>query len=364
MSRSRAALSIVALLLLSLQSLAVFADDKVVQIRAVVASVPPFVMEEKGQLTGFSVDLWNEVAARLNLKTTYRVAPNVDAMGTALRNKEADVVVSAVFFTAERDREFDFPYPILNAGLQVMVPDTGQSGSASPLEAFLEILFSRSMAYWLVAALVLIVVPANVIWLLERRTSDSVSQSDKYFPGIFHAMVWAAESMVSQAQEMPRHRIARVLGIVWLFTGVVFVAFFTAQLTSDLTVQQIRGSINGPEDLPGKEIGTIAGSPGDTYGRSIGAHVHGFNQLDDLYAALLHKQVDAVVLGAPALKYFASHGGAGQVRIVGPEFKKGDLGFVVQMDSPLRKEISTTLLAMKEDGTYRRIYEKWFGGKE
>jgi ABC-type amino acid transport substrate-binding protein len=28
-----------------------------------------------------------------------------------------------------------------------------------------------------------------------------------------------------------------------------------------------------------------------------------------------------------------------------------------------RKGISTALLAMKEDGTYQRIYEKWFGGE-
>ena len=45
-----------------------------------------------------------------------------------------------------------------------------------------------------------------------------------------------------------------------MFVGVVFVAFYTAQLAATLTVQQIQGGINGPEDLPGKKVATTRGS--------------------------------------------------------------------------------------------------------
>ena len=41
--------------------------------------VAPFVMERGDALTGFSVDLWEEVAARLKVKTTYEKAPNISA---------------------------------------------------------------------------------------------------------------------------------------------------------------------------------------------------------------------------------------------------------------------------------------------
>ena len=68
-----------------------------------------------------------------------------------------------------------------------------------------------------------------------------------------------------------------------------------------------------------------------------------------------------MVLGAPALQYHAAHEGLGKVRVVGPEFKKGDVGFVVPLGSPLRRRISSTLLMLKEDGSYQRIHEKWFG---
>ena len=113
-----------------------------------------------------------------------------------------------------------------------MVRSSAQGAEDRPLRAFLKILFSRWMLYWLVAALLLVLVPAHLIWLLDRRSKDGISTSENYFPGIFDAMAWTAEAMLAQAPRMPRHKFAHLLAILWLFTGVVFVAFFTAQLTA------------------------------------------------------------------------------------------------------------------------------------
>jgi ABC-type amino acid transport substrate-binding protein len=49
--------------------------------------------------------------------------------------------------------------------------------------------------------------------------------------------------------------------------------------------------------------------------------------------------------------------------LVGSQFDRNDVGFVVPPDSSLRKRVNRQLLALHEDGTYRRIYAKWFGGE-
>jgi polar amino acid transport system substrate-binding protein len=49
------------------------------------------------------------------------------------------------------------------------------------------------------------------------------------------------------------------------------------------------------------------------------------------------------------------------VRVVGPEFKKSDLGFMVPLHSPLRRKVDSALVALREDGTYERLRERWFG---
>jgi len=39
------------------------------------------------------------------------------------------------------------------------------------------------------------------------------------------------------------------------------------------------------------------------------------------------------------------------------------VGFVFQIGDPLRRRVSSVLVAMREDGTYQKYYEKWFGSE-
>ena len=146
-----------------------------------------------------------------------------------------------------------------------------------------------------------------------------------------------------------------------MFTGVVFVAFYTAQLTASLTVQQIRGPINSPQDLVGKSVGTTRGSTAAVYLNEVKAKVLEFEKVDDLYNALLNQQVDAVVFDSPALLYYVTHDGRGLARIVGNVFHYEDYGIVFPTGSPLRKHVNEALLALRENDAYQRIYEEWFG---
>jgi polar amino acid transport system substrate-binding protein len=342
------------LLLLAVASPAL-AQEKRTEIRAVTGVLPPLVIEDRGHLTGFSIDPWEAVAEKLGVRTTYRIVPDVAGFFDALRSGQTDVGVSGAFYTAERDRDFDFTYSILNSGLPVMVRSTGQGPEDRPLASFLSVLFSRSMLYWIIAALLLLLIPAHVVWFLDRRNQDGVSPSEKYFPGIFHAMSWAAEGLLGQAMVMPRQRLAHLLANLWLFAGVVFVAFFTAQLTATITLDQFRGTINGPEDLPGKPVATIRGTTSAGYLRGVRARVREFAQPEEMFSALLSGESDAVDFTATALRYCAAHDGAGKVRMVGPEFRKADLGFVVPLNSPLRRRVDRALVILHDEGTYQRI---------
>lgn len=95
-------------------------------LRVATFILSPFVMQQGGTLTGFSIDLWNEIAARLGVKTSYQMTPDVNALLASLRSGNADIAVSGLFYSTERDREFDFSYPIMQAGLPIMVRDTGR----------------------------------------------------------------------------------------------------------------------------------------------------------------------------------------------------------------------------------------------
>jgi polar amino acid transport system substrate-binding protein len=333
------------------------------ELRVVTRVLPPVVVDQNGTMTGFSIDLWNKIAEHLQLKVRYQVAPDVRALLDDVRDGKADVGVAAISITSAREAAFDFSHPILSAGLQIMVRGKGQETDSNPLMELLGLLFSKTILLWLGIALLLILVPAHIIWLLERRHPNGIIPTDKYLPGIFHAMYWAAGTLATQAEQMPRQWLARFLAVLWMFTGVVFVAFYTAQLTATLTVQQIQGTINGPDDLQGKKVATTRGSTAAAYLRELRAQVVEVSTIEEAYQALVNKEADAVVFDAPILLYYAANEGKGRVHMVGLPFRKEDYGIVFQSGSPLRKQVNNALLAMREDGSYQQIYDKWFSAK-
>ena len=67
-------------------------------------------------------------------------------------------------------------------------------------------------------------------------------------------------------------------------------ALYTAQLTTALTVEQIRGAIEGPGDLLGKQVATIAHSTAADYFREQHAQVQEFATTDQMFKALLDKK--------------------------------------------------------------------------
>src|ERR1700752_4195281 len=160
---------------------------------------------------------------------------------------------------------------------------------------------------------------------------------------------------------MPRAALARIFGFFWMFASVVFIAYFTAAVTSNLTLQQLRGEINGPQDLPGKRVASVRASTSIEYLRQHDVDAVEFAKVEEAFQALQENQVDAIVYDAPVLLYYAAHEGKGKVQTVGAIFRKENYGIAIPDKSPLRKRVNEVLLKLKENGTYDQLYSKWFG---
>ena len=65
---------------------------------------------------------------------------------------------------------------------------------------------------------------------------------------------------------------------------------------------------------------------------------------------------------APVLQHRASITGSSRETIVGAVFQREDDGIALPTGSALRKKINETLLALRADGTYDRLYEHYFSG--
>lgn len=330
--------------------------EKIIKVATRV--IPPFVIQEDNRLTGFSIDLWRSIADEINVKSEFLIQPDVNQLLNTVKSGQAEIGISAVSITSDRYKSFDFSQPILESGLQILVRDESAS-HASWLSAF-TVLISPALLQLVGLMLVLIVISAHIIWWFERRHPRGMIANTAYFPGIFQACWWAAATLATQADEMPKGATARVVAIFWMFTSVVFVAYFTATVTTSLTIQQLRGTINGPEDLPGQRVATTAGSTSALYLQQHNAQVLEFPKIEDAYDALLSNKAEAVVFDAPVLLYYASRQGRGKVHTVGAIFRQENYGIVLPPNSPYEKAINKALLTLRENGTYQDLYSKWF----
>lgn len=332
-------------------------------LRVATRVVPPFVISGQDQkiegqkLSGFSIELWNAIAKELGIKSQFIVAGNVKQILTTVQSKRADVGIAAISITSEREKALDFSQPMFDAGLQVLVRD-GDGNNNTP--SIFSVLLSPAMLQALGIVALLVLIPSHIVWLVERNHEGGIIEDKKYFPGIFKAIWWAAGTLGAQADEMPRSPLGRMLALLWMFTGLAFVAYFTAIITASMTVSQLQGEINGPDDLPGKKVATITGSTSAKYSSLHGLRAREYTQFADAAKALEAGTAQAVIFDAPVLLYYAANEGKNKVHAVGPIFRKESYGIAFPTGSAWRRRVNYALLQLKERGDYEKIYDKWF----
>jgi polar amino acid transport system substrate-binding protein len=322
--------------------------------------LPPFVTEQNGELGGFSIELWQKIAQELEIKSQFKKANDVNGLLELVRSKKTDLGVAAISVTSQREQEFDFSQPIFESGLQILVRSQGQQSS---IRRLLSSIFNPTVFQLLGLMVIILLIPAHIVWLVERNHTGGFLENSNYFPGIFKACWWAAATLATQAEEMPKGPWGRLMAIIWMFISVVFIAYFTATVTTSLTVEQLQSNIKGLGDLADKKIATIAGSTSETYLKQQNLDSKGFKQIAETYDALNNGDVDAVVFDAPILLYYAAHDGKGKVQVVGSIFRKEGYAIALPNGSPYRKPINNALLSLQEKGTYQEIYDKWFASK-
>jgi polar amino acid transport system substrate-binding protein len=336
------------------------AQDNPTEAASVVVAtriLPPFIIDNGETLSGFSAELWTELARRTNVPFTWKKTENVKAILAAVESGEATVGIAAISITAAREQQFDFSQPMFESGLQILVASEEDGGFT--LRKLLGYFTQGAMPYLLGILALLILIPGHLVWWAERKHAQS-SFSRDYVPGVFQAMAWALSAAAGQQNGDPRSRLGRFMAVGAILVSLLFLTYWQAELTSSFTVQQLQGSISGPDDLPGKAVGTTAASTSAAYLKAKQARVQEFQAITDAFAALEKGKLDAVVFDAPVLLYHAANAGRGKTRVVGPIFKRENYGILFPRGSDLRKRVNEALLTMREDGSYDTLFNKWF----
>ena len=319
---------------------------------------PPFVMKEGENLVGFTIDLWEEMVHVMDVDYEFLMQTNVPDLLGAVTSKKADLGMSAISLTYEREQILDFSYVFFDSGLQIMI----STKKKTFYDDLLASLWHSGLIKAIIAFGIIILIAAHIIWLIERKKNEKEFPKS-YINGIFEGIWWTIVTCttVGYGDKTPKTRLGRLFGIIWMTAGLFFIASFTASITSSLTTTKIKNLINNPTDLAGKKIGTIAGTTSYKYlNKQLGIIVKGYSTLEKLYSALDKGKIQAVVYDSPALLYYASKQGKEKVRVVGPVFNEEGYSIALPSGSIYREMINEALLKVKENGKYNSIYRRWF----
>jgi polar amino acid transport system substrate-binding protein len=155
--------------------------------------------------------------------------------------------------------------------------------------------------------------------------------------------------------------LGRAIAFGWMIGGIVLVAAFTSALTATMTAERVTGAIHGPRDLAGRTVGCQAGAVTVPLVRQRGGITQEFQSIHEALDALQLGMVEAVVADNQQLMFLTSQANRQDVRLVGPIFESFDYGIALSAGSPLREDLNTAILRMREDDTLDRIKDAWLG---
>jgi polar amino acid transport system substrate-binding protein len=119
--------------------------------------------------------------------------------------------------------------------------------------------------------------------------------------------------------------------------------------------------LKGPEDLDGKRIGVITGTVFDPFVREKypSAQVSRFDATTDMVLALSTGKVDAVLLDLTTSRLLVRRDPS--LGILSDNILDMPLGMGFPKSNPgLREEFNAFLKEIRADGTYQKIYDRWF----
>jgi polar amino acid transport system substrate-binding protein len=344
------------LMLLGLNSVAAEPSEPV--LRVGITEVPPFVIKEPdGSWRGISIDLWSSVASNAGYRFELLPMP-FERLLPSLEEGQLDVVVGALTMTAEREARFDFSHPFYRTGLAIGVPRDGESSSLGALKGLLSWQF-LGLIFGLAALLLLV---GAVLWLFERHNNQEQFGGTPV-QGLGSSFWWAAVTMttVGYGDKAPVTLGGRLVGLVWMFAGLIMVSTFTAAVASMLTVGNLQGGIQGAEDLRRAHVASVDNTSGALYLESQRIRHSTYPDVMRAMQAVQQGEAEAVVYDLPIMQYRNGELGQGGLRLLPGTFENQSYAFALANGSPYRERINLELLRAVGEDDWAKVQRLYLG---
>ena len=321
---------------------------------------PPFIFQnEKGELDGISIWLWQRIAD--DLEINYQMQPlALDQIISGLENGGIDMRINPLTITAERSQVMDFSQPFYTSYSTIVIK---QSSSWQKGLLFISSFFSVNFFKTVGALFLVILIFGFLVWAFEKRKNPDHFETG--LKGIWSGIWWSAVTMttVGYGDKSPQTLGGRIVGLIWMFTAIIIISGFTASIASSLTVNQLSWSNNRIEDFKEKSIASVENSATSAW---LDKHFYkkkqDYTNVQQCLEALQVNKVSGVAYDDPILKYLIKN----QDNYIDLEIlpikynaQYYAMGFTFSFNNELRRKISKKIIQISEESDWNLLLTEY-----
>ncbi|KAL7304917.1 hypothetical protein TKK_0002715 [Trichogramma kaykai] len=368
--------------------------------RVLISMSPPYgmlretvsKMSGNDQYEGFGVDIIHEISKMLGFNYTFFVqTDNVygslnpttgewNGMLRKIMDDEADLAITDLTITAERETAVDFTMPFMNLGISILY----QKPKAAP-PSLMSFLLPFSAKVWLYLIGVYVVMSALFFttgrmcpdeWNNNNPCIENPESLENQFT-IKNSLWFTLGAIMQQGSEIaPIGNSTRMLAGCWYFFCLIMVSSYTANLAAFLTVETVERPIKNADDLAnqdvikygakkgGSTLGFFKDSNSSTYAKMYEYMVNNpsvltssndegkFKVMSDNYAFLMESS---------SIEYISERE-CNLTQIGGLLDQKG-YGIAMKKNASYRNELSRAVLKLQEMGVLTSLKNKWWKEK-
>lgn len=327
------------------------ADSTKILTVGIPANEAPFSFLRDSIPTGIALEIWEDIARKKGWNYTYVPFESVKATLDALKKEHIDVAVGPISITSNRLKDVRFSQPFYNSGLAIVSRAEGLSWWQK-IEPF----FSLQLLGSVLAFVFILVIVGAFLWLAERKKSDQFPSDP--FNGIGNGMWLAVVTMstTGYGDKAPVTLIGRIIAGTWMVISLIFATSIVAGIASTLTVSSLgKKTITNIEQLSGKTVATIAGSPSVLFLEKHQVKTMPVSNLNKAVKMLQNKKVDAVVYDRPELLHILKNKQDENLYIAKAEYYRRGYGFAFPPNSTHIYDVNLGLLELSEKQQIERI---------
>ena len=162
-------------------------------------------------------------------------------------------------------------------------------------------------------------------------------------------------------ERVPITLAGRLLAIMWMVASVIVIASFTAALSSQLTLKQLRGTVHGETDLRNLRVAAIAGTETTEYLSHQHIAYQVFADVEAGLSALQKRRIDALVYDRPLLLWQVSAHHSESLQVLDATFDPQVYAIALPQGSELRQPIDLALLDAVRSDWWRETVFAYLG---